>query len=631
MKFGERVEKPRPWRKSWRILIGLLFVGNISSASIWQEGWVDTELVDEPTYSGKCENRNFGSWSYPGSAPWGCDAHNYGESYRAEAIYAPFTLNLAKLHLDTEMDAEGPAQAQYDERRAHLSKYMTNMYHLIKTLAEKYYKGRKPRVSSKELEVWTDSVLALVAQESNYSHYRIVDDDQPLKIIMGDHNKSIGALQIYMEAHSVSSPDHYFDLSKNILFGIEQFYNHWEKAGRGQASCLPVRSLKDQARAAYSAYNGGGGAICRWNTASEKWHQANQGCTFDTKTDYEDRCSRHSRLKFLLHDLHYEKKLRKAPWKRYADTGSDYELPIDVDCLLRGNDLCAISPEKRTSFLAGNILTYFDPGESNQGEYCTIGRDGKLHCLTGDHDVACLNKFGKINQYHKIYRLSAPDVDFDRISHKNRHQICADSIEGLFKVGALIKTKRSIAIRRNTSRSSEAIGSTKRGVFQVVDFYIRPGKAQDRYYLVAAKTKLGTEFGYIYAGSTKTSTKSQYADWDQWATLAKPEEIDNWSGSEKVIPRAGDRYQVVATHPQPLWRSIDSTKPRPKVKGYFGFGDEFEVLDVELRGTSSFNKVYLKIRGKNGSEGYMYAGQAAPHYSLPMYVRPIGEDEGVSQ
>ncbi|MCB0365719.1 MAG: transglycosylase SLT domain-containing protein [Bdellovibrionaceae bacterium] len=609
---------------------GLFFVSVLTEAANWQTGWVQNDLADKPAYSGKCENRNFGSWSYPGTAPWGCDADNYGESYRAEIVYAPFTLNLDRLHLGMGRGSGSEYELAVLDRASHLKDYMTQMYLLVRSLAAKYYAQRRPQAPADEVDAWIQAILAVVAQESNFSHFRKVDPSLPLKIVMGDHNQSIGLMQIYLQAHAVRTPDHYFDLTKNILFGMDQFYLSWERAEKASEKCLPVKSRQDQAKAAYSSYNGGRIAICRWSTASALWHQANPGCTFGSQTDYEDKCSKDSNLKFLLHDLHYAKKLSKSPWMRHIDLKPDTELALDVDCLMRGNDLCAISEEQRVEYLSGHILTFYNPEESTKNEYCVIGEDGDLHCIYGDHDVACLNRYAEIKQYNRVYRLNQPDLDFTRITYQNRHFVCQNAVDGLVPVGGFIKTHKAIAIRRGPSRDSDAIGSTENRVFQVIDFFVRPGRELDRYYVVPVMTKQGLDFGYIYAGSVKASKKPQYGDWDRWATPMTVKEALSSEDLVRPLPVVGEWMRVVTETKQPVLADILSSDPHPQAISMLDSGDEFEVLNLELRGDETANKMYLKIRGPSGEVGYLYSGQTSPNYTINRYVESVSE-KGVSQ
>ncbi|MCB0385078.1 MAG: transglycosylase SLT domain-containing protein, partial [Bdellovibrionales bacterium] len=471
---------------------------------------------------------------------------------------------------------------------------------------------------------------AVVAQESNFSHFRKVDPSRPLKIVMGDHNQSIGLMQIYLQAHAVRTPDHYFDLTKNILFGLEQFYLNWERAEKAGESCFPVKNREEQARAAYSAYNGGRIAACRWSTASAKWHKENPGCKFGTKTDYEDKCSKDSNYKFLLHDLHYAKKLKSSPWSMYVDLKPDTELSLDVDCLMRGNDLCAISPERRVEYLSGHILTFYAPEESVQNEYCVVGEEGNLHCVRGDHDVACLNRFAEIKQYNRVYRIEHPDVDYQRLTYQNRHFVCQNAVDGLVPVGSFIKTHKAIAIRREASRDSDAIGSTDNGVFQVVDFFVRPGFELDRYYVVPVKTKQGMEFGYIYAGALKASKKPKYGDWDRWATPLSVEQAIKAPNVLRPIPFAGEKMRVVTEIPQPIWADVLSETPHTRKVGVLEPGDDFEVVETKIMGSHTYNKLFLKIRSTEGVVGYLYAGQVAPNFTVDKYVESVNE-EGVSK
>lgn len=611
------------------IALAVFLASGLTDAATWEKGWNDPN--GGPTaFTGKCENKHYGSWSFPGAAPWGCDARNYGESYRAEVLWAPFTVSMEQIHPQQPLKSADPVVIQ--NREEHLRAYMTQTYLLIRQLGTHYYKSRRPTAGDDEIEAWVQAFLTVAAHETNFSHFRKLKEDSPLMIVMGDQNKSIGMVQIFLQAHGIKRTDHYFDLARNLLYGMDHYYLGWEIAERKGESCFPVKNFGDQSRAAYSIYNGGLKAACRWKTASKLWHEANPGCKFGSKTDFLPECEGKSKEKLLLHDLNYERKLKARPWMLYVDAKPDTELSADVDCLMRGNDLCVISPQQKAQVLTGTILTYHNPEESNRNVYCVVGEnEGEtLYCTYGDHDVACLGKFGPIRQFQKVYRLTDPDRDFHRITYADRHALCLGAVEGLVPVGGLIRPLKSIAIRPEPARGGRVIGSTGTKVFQVVDFYIEPGLAGDRFYKVAVPTKLGIEYGYFYAGSSRTTNTPKESHWDRWAKSVTSEQAAKLGSYSPQLPQKGEVLQLITEASQPVWLNTSGpTKHNRKVVDLQP-GSVFEVLDFHVIGESFENRVNLYIRLKNGSVGYLYVGQVSPQYTLDRYVKRVIE-EGASQ
>jgi hypothetical protein len=99
----------------------------------------------------------------------------------------------------------------------------------------------------------------------------------------------------------------------NMMFGLDIYYDGWVRSAK--AACVAsTTDYKSRARAAWAAYNGGPGAICRWK-------QSTAG------------------------DQQYLAKYNQRAWLSYV---ADPQAPVslDVKCLVEGQRPCAL-PGKR--------------------------------------------------------------------------------------------------------------------------------------------------------------------------------------------------------------------------------------------------------------------------------------------
>jgi hypothetical protein len=152
----------------------------------------------------------------------------------------------------------------FDERKnenTERSRYVSNLIKLIGDSSDAYYKQRKPKATTQEVATFRRAFLALAHQESFFSHYRISEKDDALKVMKGDQYQSFGLVQLHSKWHrNMVLKTKAWTLSGNIAYGLDLYFQAWQKAGKEKC----VDSLEHKARSAYSIYNAGPKKGCRW-------------------------------------------------------------------------------------------------------------------------------------------------------------------------------------------------------------------------------------------------------------------------------------------------------------------------------------------------------------------------------
>ena len=241
----------------------------------------------------QCDNRVNGTWTF-GHAPYGCDARRFGDD---NFVYT----NLGPAVFNDNLSASG-------ER----ARYMSDLYPILREVADYYIWLRKPNVDSAEFQAWRRAVFAIAHQESYWSHYRKATDNR-LKLMRGDYGHGHGIMQVDDRWHYVAvTGGKGWKLTDNIIYSLEEYYRAWQNAPT--SGCLSSASnWRNRARAAYSAYNGGPSKICRWTNPNDTWAR---------------------------NDIGYAAKYDNQDWLGYvADTTAAPK--VDVSCLIQGGSLCA--------------------------------------------------------------------------------------------------------------------------------------------------------------------------------------------------------------------------------------------------------------------------------------------------
>ncbi len=151
----------------------------------------------------------------------------------------------------------------YDDGQANLQTYLSHMYPLLREAGKAYIHRRHPQVSDQEEKAFLEGLFTLAHQESFWTHYR-QGTDQIIRYMRGDALHGHGLMQVDDRSHiDALKQGRGVDLVYNIMFGLDIYYQAWMLAP--QKSCVKGETdYQNRARAAWSAYNGGMGAICRW-------------------------------------------------------------------------------------------------------------------------------------------------------------------------------------------------------------------------------------------------------------------------------------------------------------------------------------------------------------------------------
>jgi hypothetical protein len=239
-----------------------------------------------------CNNKLGGSWTF-GQAPSACNVSPAQSSAYVKAQYAPVLFH------------DGAANAK--------NNYMSELYPVARELGTYYLKRRNPNVSNAELQGFLAGFYALLNQESYWTHYRL-GTDSIVRYMRGDVLHGYGIMQVDDRSHSVAiGQGKGVDLVDNMIYGLDIFYSAWVKAA--SASCVSSSSnYEERARAAWAAYNGGSGSICRWTNPNSAW---------------------------AANDTGFITKFRAQSWVSSVMSPAK-AAALDVSCLAEGSRPCAL-------------------------------------------------------------------------------------------------------------------------------------------------------------------------------------------------------------------------------------------------------------------------------------------------
>ena len=432
-----------------------------------------------------CNNKDTpGGW---GALSLGCDADQYGDLKRMKSIYAPLIFDRRPDGIETT-----------DE-------YITNVTATIKEIAREYYLKRVPDAKPATLAAWIKTAVAVAAHESMLSHYRIGKDNR-FKFMTGDHLVSHGIMQVNQLYHANKNFDSSFDLVGNVVAGLDYYFTQWDaaikqdcwKSSLGKAPTLALM-LENRARSAYSSYNSGSD-FCRFTNPKAKW--ANNDNLF-------------------FESLHNE------PWKKHV-TDDNRKSPVNVKCLMDGDELCAVAQPARQNFVKDRPIILAD------GRTCITTDGAEYSCAEDDRVFSCLAQVDpEVLDNDPVKMAKLPEGAKVTVV-KDRDALCLKSVKSLIGVGQSILLKREILLRDEVGGSP--LGNTKVGrIFQVLDYEIRLGGKTERYYRI--KTPNGTD-GWIYGGDDNDNAS--------WVTVATDQDkadlvrADEQAKIEKAARRAAE-------------------------------------------------------------------------------------------
>ncbi len=510
-----------------------------------------------------CVGRDAGQWAF-GEGADGCDANRFGSISRIRFIYSDFVFDRSK-----------------SDNAEHRKDYVTNVNALLRDLASQYIRVRKPDVQEDEVAAFVEAIRAVAHQETYWSHYRVAARGGH-KLATGDRNISHGMMQINQRYHASKDQDRSFDLVGNVGFGIEHFYDEWDAASK--TKCIMrtknqsrAQTLENITRAAYSSYNGGPSAVCRWTNPQHAWAK---------------------------NDKNYFKKLKGREWSEWV-RAEDHKIKIDLECVRSGDELCAVAKERRGEYLASRPLLM------ENGSTC-VTTDGKsLHCAQDLRVFTCLAGLSADVAGSSPLKVKATDRDIVKMSKKfydNRLELCGVSFPEIATLGDVVTTQVALAIRGTID--GKTVGFTKKGqAFQVLDIEVDLDEKAERYYRIRLSNKVE---GWISAGDKMAGEK--YVSIQRLGFRAAPAR-----GVSQWLPTKGSVIEVAKVDGLKLLVSPeDSLGGAPEAKAVLAKGSVAEVEEVQISGAA--NEIWLRVKTAQ-DVGYIYAGRTYPSSSVEQWIK----------
>lgn len=509
-----------------------------------------------------CQGKDPGVWQW-GEAADGCDAKRYGSVSRIKYVYPEFVFDRT-----TATDVE---------RR---KDYVTNVNALLRDLATKYIRDRRPDVQDDEVAAFVKAIHAVAQQETYWSHYRIASAGG-YKLTTGDHNISHGMMQINQRYHASKDQDRSFDIIGNVSFGIEHYFDEWENALKAKCTMRVKNQSREQTfenvtRSAYSAYNGGPGAICRWTNPKHPWAK---------------------------NDRNYLKKLKEQNWSEFV-RDENHKLNVNLDCARSGDDFCAVAKDRLNEFIGSRALVMED------GSTC-VTTDGKtLQCAKDVRVFTCLAGMSEEVASATPLKVKSSDrqiMEMKRTFVENRLELCQKAFPDIASIGDVVTTNVAIAVKSEIG--GRTVGFTKKGqALQVLDVDVELDEAHLRNYRVRLSNKVE---GWIAAGTKDTAEKIATVTHLQMAPPAKT--VTQYlpaKGGQVVIAKT-DGLSLLSSHESDDWSPPQTTiaKLTP--------GTVAEVQDVLI--SSAANEIWLQVKTPAG-EGYVYAGRTYPSSTVDQWV-----------
>lgn len=402
----------------------------------------------------KCSNKSGGSWTF-GRAPNACDVVSFIKPEYVSDEYAP-------LIFDDNKNIE-------EER----TRYMSELYPVIREISEYFLKNRKPEVDEEEISEFSKAAFAIAYQESYWSQYR-TPVGKGIQMMRGDYGHGHGIFQVDDRWHFAAINGNVgANFVLNIMYSLEEYYAAWKRAP-AQSCVKSERDWVARARSAYSAYNGGPSKICRWTNSKDTWARNDQG--FKAKYD-------------------------GLAWEKYVDDTTK-EGYLNIECANNEGVNCN-KGEVHTSPKEGILYSH----ESN-GTCVYKSSEEKFYC-TNSNEVCLVSKV--YTQSFSSVKNARLDDDFKEFEFEmiDSDSVCSN-IVGLYSKLSSLELKKNINVR--ATAGGDLLGVLKAGqTTQILGQVISNAVTQDRYY----KVVFGQKVGYIFAGN-----KSDYSAWSVTTTKA---------------------------------------------------------------------------------------------------------------
>ena len=511
-------------------------------------------------------NPDRGAWAW-GEAPTGCDANRFGDTSRIRFVYSDYVI-------DRRSVGQNP-----DQRRD----YMNNMNALLREVAKQTIRSKVPGVRDDEVNAFVRAIKGVATQETYWSHYRIGPDGR-YKLMTGDRFISHGMMQINQNYHASRGQDNSFDLVGNVTYGVEHYLDEWTRAK--SATCVTriqsarnstrAQYLEALTRAAYSAYNGGSGSICRWSIPNHAWAKNDRG---------------------------FHGKWQRNEWSPLIADDSA-ALKLDLNCIRSGDELCGVATERRGEYLASRPLIL------EEGSTCVTIDGQTLHCANDLRTFACLARLDTDVLRARPIRVAANDRQLRslrQIRVADRAQFCTEAVPQLYRIGDVVRIEKDVRVRREMGGAE--IGSLRRGQrYQILDFEIDLANNGDRHYRVRMNNSVE---GWAYAGNSSNATTWMVSESTGFqappatAQLALP-----FSGG-RVRIRKAEGLRLLNEIVQGNEAAITAASANAPV---LARGTLLQVEKVEVRGTA--NEIWVQVRGESSTQGWIYAGRTYPQLSI---------------
>lgn len=491
----------------------------------------------------KCTHREGGEYNY-GRAPNVCDASAFGDD---KTVYQDYAQNVFD-----------DSKSRSSER----SRYTQSTYALIRDAAKYYLKKRKPSASADEVTQWTLAIELVAAHESRMSHYRHTSDTR-LKLMRGDLGHGHGLMQVDDRSHfSAINQGLAWNLITNLTYAMDIYYAQWERAP--SQSCVgKSTNWSARIRAAWAAYNGGPGSICRWTNPKSTYAQ---------------------------NDKNFLDMYNSRNWRAFV-VNESAPSPVDVACLIENRENCPIpglepSPGTPAALKVGVLYKL-----ENQSVCTLVGTS--LKCVADPRDAVCLNAITKLSSQNSEALSKAVSSQFAQ-GLLDRHALCTQLDSSLIDVGHFLHTE-SIINMRSTPGGQLLVAVPQGQKAQVLDFELRNYPTNDRYYQI----QVGSTKGYIYAGDV--------LDHERWATLV------SGSNLPSTVAQAGQKITVVT----PSGINLRAT-PGGKLVLAIAKGTVLSVSQTVVQGAN--NEIYYKV-SHGGHTGYIYSGSLLPVDTIGQWTR----------
>jgi hypothetical protein len=506
-----------------------------------------------------CNARDKGRYTW-GESPDGCDAGSIGDASKVKSLYGNFTYDMRK------------------NDSAHIQSYMNNMNALIRDLSADYIRRRQPGVDSATVNSFVRAIESVATQESYWTHYRW-GKDSGLKVMTGDNTHSLGMMQLHDGGHASSGRLNRFDLTANILMGVEQFYNEWKRAGTKECVLNSSNKLISQAKAAYAAYNGGPGSVCRWADSSSKWAE---------------------------NDIGYYQKYSKRPWMKLV-TDENMKSPVDIECLKAGRVSCAGRSDKApeqtktqpapvvtsAAQITGKLLVLED------GRQCFSTDSKTLYCATDLRTFSCLEAYSPAFAKAEVVKMSADVLKSRSLEVKayaSRDELCRTAVKDMILPGQSLRVKTDRDLLDKVD--GKTVAKAKAGdVLQVVDYEISGLGANLQYRVQTADGK----FLWVMAGPI----------------AARKVEKSATSASSKLLPNEGDKVVTLMKEGMNMRSAASRTAG---VVDQIPLNTTVKVLAVVSSGGNG--ERWLQVQN-SGHTGFIFSGHTFPESDVNTWIKLV--------